>query len=138
MTDENYRKIQVDVEPRSKIFEVAIQKESTVEELVSTLIRRCEDEGIKIAEWGRSKVGQSNVSFVLMRKATGNTAIAPTVTFGELFPELEERETFKLDARAQVGNKKCPECNAQITKKRMYRAWSCKNCGWQWGATAFG
>ena len=104
MENENYREIIVDVEPRNKEFRVAVMKETSVEEVISTLIRRCEDEGIRVSDWGRSKVGQSNVSFVLMRKATGNTAIAPTVTFGELFPELEDRETFKLDARAQVGN----------------------------------
>ena len=104
MTDDVYREVIVDVEPRNKEFRVAVMSDTTVEEVISTLIRRCEDEGIRISDWGRSKVGQSNVSFVLMRKATGNTAIAPTVTFSELFPELEDRETFKLDARAQVGN----------------------------------
>ena len=103
MSEENYREIIVDVEPRNKEFRVAVMKDTSVEEVISTLIRRCEDEGIRVSDWGRSKVGQSNVSFVLMRKSTGNTAIAPTVSFGELFPELEDRETFKLDARAQVG-----------------------------------
>lgn len=101
---EDNKEIIVDVEPRNKEFRVAVMKETTVEEVISTLIRRCEDEGIRVSDWGRSKVGQSAVSFVLMRKATGNTAIAPTIMFGELFPELEDRETFKLDARAQVGS----------------------------------
>ncbi|MEK7112440.1 MAG: hypothetical protein AAB875_03870 [Patescibacteria group bacterium] len=93
----------VDVEPRNKEFKVLVQKETTIEEVIATLIRRCENEGIKISDWGRSKVGSATVSFVMLRKATGATALAPSVTFGELFPELEERETFKLDAQAQVG-----------------------------------
>jgi hypothetical protein len=80
-----------------------VQGDTTIEEVIATLINRCQDEGIKVSEWGRSKVGTSNVSFVLLRKSTGSTALAPNVTFGELFPELEDRETFKLDARAQVG-----------------------------------
>ena len=103
MAEESSYEIIVDVEPRNKEFRVAVMKDTTVEEVISTLIRRCEDEGIRIADWGRSKVGSSNVSFVMLRKSTGSTALAPNVTFGELFPELEDRETFKLDARAQVG-----------------------------------
>jgi len=103
-SNESYKEIIVDVEPRNKEFRVAVMKETAVDEVISTLIRRCEDEGIHVSDWGRSKVGQSEVSFVLMRKSTGNTAIAPTVSFGEFFPELEDRETFKLDARAQVGH----------------------------------
>jgi hypothetical protein len=98
-----YREIIVDVEPRQKEFRLRVSKGTTIEEVISTLVRRCADEGINISEWSRSKVGQSQVSFVLMRKSTGNTAIAPTSTFDSLFPELEDRETFKLDARAQVG-----------------------------------
>ena len=106
MSDEPevFREIMVDVEPRNKEFRVAVMRDTKIDEVISTLIHRCEDEGIKVSDWGRSKVGNSAVSFVMMRKATGNTAIAPTVTFGELFPELEDRETFKLDARAQVGS----------------------------------
>ena len=46
MADENYREIIVDVEPRNKEFRVAVMKETSVEEVISTLIRRCEDEGI--------------------------------------------------------------------------------------------
>jgi hypothetical protein len=94
----------VDVEPRNKEFRVEVMSDTTIEEVITTLIRRCEDEGINISDWGRSKVGSSNVSFTMLRKSTGNTALAPNVTFGELFPELNDRETFKLDARAQVGN----------------------------------
>lgn len=104
-SDETFREIIVDIEPRNKEFRVAVMKETTAGELIETLVRRCEDEGIDVSEWGRSKVGNSNVSFVLMRKATGNTAIAPTIMFGEVFPELNDSETFKLDARAQVGSK---------------------------------
>ena len=93
----------VDIEPRNKEFRVEVMSDTTVEEVISTLIRRCEDEGINISDWGRQKVGSSNVAFTMLRKSTGNTALAPAITFGELFPELEDRETFKLDARAQVG-----------------------------------
>jgi hypothetical protein len=93
----------IDVEPRNKEFRVEVMSDTTVEEVITTLIRRCEDEGINISDWGRSKVGSSNVSFTMLRKSTGNTALAPNVTFGELFPEMEDRESFKLDARAQVG-----------------------------------
>ena len=51
----------------------------------------------------KEKVGQPNVSFVLMRKSTGNTALPPAATFGSLEPILETNERFKLDACAQVG-----------------------------------
>ena len=95
--------IVVDVEPRNKEFRLEVMGETTVEEVITTLIRRCEDEGINVSDWGRSKVGSSNVNFTMLRKATGNTAMAPDVTFGELFPELDDQENFKLDARAQVG-----------------------------------
>ncbi len=104
MSEPKTTEIIIDVEPRNKEFRVAVFGDTSVEEVISTLVRRCEDEDINVSEWGRNKVGNSNVSFVLMRKATGNTAIAPTVTFSELFPEIEERETFRLDARAQVGH----------------------------------
>ena len=93
----------VDVEMRQKEFRMEVYDDTTVEEVIQTLIRRCEDEGINVSEWSRSKVGSSNVAFTLLRKATGSTALAPNVTCCELFPELEDRETFKLDARAQVG-----------------------------------
>lgn len=93
----------IDIEPRNKEFRVEVEDETTVEEVINTLIKRCEDEGINIADWGRSKVGSPNVSFAMLRKSTGNTALAPQVQFGELFPTLGERETFRLDARAQVG-----------------------------------
>ena len=96
-------KIIVDIEPRNKEFTVEVEGENSVEELITTLIRRCEDEGINISDWGRSKVGSSNVSFTMLRKATGNTALAPTVQFNELYPELDDSESFVLDARAQVG-----------------------------------
>jgi len=103
MSEKKGKEIIVDVEPRNKEFRVEVQGETTIEEVIATLIRRCEDEGINVNEWGRSKIGQENTSFVMLRKATGNTAIAPTVTFDEIFPELEEMEHFRLDARAQVG-----------------------------------
>ena len=95
--------IQVDIEPRNKEFRVEVMSDTTIEEVITTLIRRCDDEGINISDWGRQKVGNPNVSFCMLRKATGNTALAPNVTYGELFPELSDRETFVLDARAQVG-----------------------------------
>ena len=93
----------IDVEPRNKEFRVEVMSDTTIEEVITTLIRRCEDEGINVSDWAKQKVGNSNVSFTMLRKSTGNTALAPTVTFGELFPDLEDRESFRLDARAQVG-----------------------------------
>ena len=96
-------KIIVDIEPRNKEFTVQVFKETKVEELISTLVRRCEDEGVSVNDWAQSKIGHQNVSLVMMRKSTGNTAIAPTVTFGELYPELEDRESFRLDVKAQAG-----------------------------------
>ena len=57
----------------------------------------------EITKWAKEKVGQPNVSFVLMRKSTGNTALPPAATFGSLEPILESNERFKLDACAQVG-----------------------------------
>lgn len=101
--DETFKEIIVDIEPRNKEFRVAVMKDTTVDELVTTLVQRCNDEGINVSEWGRSKVGRSDVNFVLMRKATGNTCIAPTVQFQEIFPELNDSEVFKLDVRAVVG-----------------------------------
>ena len=95
--------INVDIEPRNKEFKVEVFGDTTIEEVITTLIRRTEDEGINIADWGRSKVGSSNVSFCMLRKSTGNTALAPNVSFQEIFPELNNDETFVLDARAQVG-----------------------------------
>jgi len=71
----SWREVIVDVEPRQKEFRVAVEE----------------------------KVGQPNVSFVLMRKSTGNTALPPAATFGSLEPPLEANERFKLDACAQVG-----------------------------------
>ena len=103
MPEETYKEILVNIEPRNKEFKVAVMSDTTVNEVITTLIRRCEDEGIHIGDWGTSKVGQSDVNFVLMRKSTGNTALAPTVQFSEVFPELEERESFIIDVRAQVG-----------------------------------
>jgi hypothetical protein len=103
MAEQKGFEIIVDVEPRNKEFRVEVMSDTTIEEVISTLARRCEDEGINLAEWGKSKVGNSNVSFTMLRKSTGNTALAPTVMFGELFPEMEQRESFKIDARAQVG-----------------------------------
>ncbi|MCF2142481.1 MAG: hypothetical protein ACTSXO_07650 [Candidatus Heimdallarchaeota archaeon] len=98
-----WREIIVDVEPRQKEFRVAVEEESTVDEVVKTLVQRCVDEGVDITKWAKEKVGQPNVSFVLMRKAFGNTALAPAATFGSLEPPLENNERFKLDACAQVG-----------------------------------
>ncbi len=103
MAEPQGKEIIVDVEPRNKEFRVKVFDDTTVQEVVETLTRRCEDEGISVSEWGRSKVGNNNVNLVMLRKSTGNTAIAPTVTFSEIFPPLEEVEHFRLDARAQVG-----------------------------------
>ncbi len=106
----------VDIEPRNKEFRVEVMSDTTIEEVITTLISRCEDEGINIADWGKEKVGSANVSFTMLRKSTGNTALAPAVTFGELFPVIEDRETFRLDARAQVGAS--PETLKKISDDR--------------------
>lgn len=103
MADEKTHEIIVDVEPRNKEFRVQVHGETTIEEVIATLVRRCEDENISVKDWGKNKVGMENVNFVMLRKATGNTAIAPTVMFQDIFPELEEQEHFRLDAKAQVG-----------------------------------
>ncbi|TFF84730.1 hypothetical protein EU523_01295 [Candidatus Heimdallarchaeota archaeon] len=101
--EKNWREIIVDVEPRQKEFRVGLEKDSTVDEVVKTLVQRCIDEGVDISKWAKEKVGQPNVSFVLLRKMTGSTALPPGVSFGTIEPEIEANERFKLDACAQVG-----------------------------------
>jgi hypothetical protein len=97
------KEILVEVEPRGKKLRLQVFEDTKVEDVINTCINKCEEEGINVSEWGRQRVGFSNVNFTIMRKSTGNTALAPTVTFGEVFPELNDRESFKLDARAKVG-----------------------------------
>jgi len=99
----SWREVIVDVEPRQKEFRVAVEEDSTIDDVVKTLVQRCVDEGVDLNKWAKEKVGQPNVSFVLMRKSTGNTALPPAATFGALEPLLESNERFKLDACAQVG-----------------------------------
>ena len=99
----SWREVIIDVEPRQKEFRVAVEEDSTIDDVVKTLVQRCVDEGVDLTKWAKEKVGQPNVSFVLMRKSTGNTALPPAASFGALEPPLESNERFKLDACAQVG-----------------------------------
>ncbi|MBK5115045.1 MAG: hypothetical protein JJE41_15575, partial [Candidatus Heimdallarchaeota archaeon] len=45
MSEEIWREVIIDVEPRQKEFRVAVEEESTIDEVVKTLVQRCIDEG---------------------------------------------------------------------------------------------
>ena len=100
---EVWREIIVDVEPRQKEFVLGVQEETEIDEVIKTLVRRCEDEGVDMHAWAKEKIGQPNVAFVLMRKLTGHSPLPPGTTFGSLEPKLENNERFKLDAEPVVG-----------------------------------
>jgi len=94
--------INVDVEPRQKSFRIGITPETTVEEVIKTLVNKCKEENIELDKWAKAKVGQENAEFVLIRKST-EELIPPTVSFAELMPIIDDEEEFIIGVRAQVG-----------------------------------
>ena len=77
--DEIWKVINVDVEPRQKSFRIGITPETTVEEVIKTLVNKCKEENIELDKWAKAKVGQENAEFVLIRKST-EELIPPTVS----------------------------------------------------------
>ena len=100
--DEIWKVINVDVEPRQKSFRIGITPETTVEEVIKTLVNKCKEENIELDKWAKAKVGQENAEFVLIRKST-EELIPPTVSFAELMPTIDDEEEFIIGVRAQVG-----------------------------------
>jgi len=104
MSEEGFwRAIIVDVEPRQKEYRIGIDRDTRVEEVIRTLVTQARDEGVKIDDWAKAKVGEQRPEFVLIRKAPEPTRLSPTVTFGELVPEVTDDECFTLDVVPEVG-----------------------------------
>lgn len=98
-----WREILVDVEAANRNFRVGIQPETTVRDVLHTLTQRCQEEGLALRDWIRSRSGVDRASLVLLRKSEGSTAVPPGTSFGRLEPSIREEERFSLDARAVVG-----------------------------------
>lgn len=103
MSETNEKTIRIKVEPMNSEIKLGVPMDSTVEDVIKTVVKHCEDKGIDVAKWGAEKTGSSDIAFTVLRKAHGGVAMAPTVMFEEFYPPLEEDETFTLEARAQVG-----------------------------------
>lgn len=103
MSETNFWKIiNVEVEPRQKSFRIGISPNTTVGEVIKTLVEKCKEENIEIDKWAKAKVGQENAEFVLIRKST-EELIPPEVAFEELLPTISDDEEFLIGVRAQVG-----------------------------------
>ncbi len=98
-----WKKIRVQVEPRQKEFLIGVQQDTKVGDVLNSIAEACEAEGISLSQWAKNKVGTTNANLVFMRKSTELALLPPDLSFGELFPELEDDETFVIDAQGQVG-----------------------------------
>ena len=99
---EPWREILIDVEPRGKEFRLGIDVDATVGEILDVVIERCQAEGIDIKKWASKQVGE-DYQLVLMRKAEGNTILPPGMLLGDVEPEIQNNERFKLGTQAVVG-----------------------------------
>lgn len=99
---ETWKEILIDVEPRGKEFRLGIDRDATAGDILEVVIDRCQEEGIDIKQWAQKQVGKE-YQFVLLRKAEGNAIIAPGILLGDVEPEIESNERFKLGTQAVVG-----------------------------------
>lgn len=100
---EPWKEIFIDVEPRGKEFRLGIDKDATAGDILNVVIERCQSEGIDIKKWAQQQVG-SEYQFVLLRKSEGNAILPPGILLGEVQPEIQNHERFKLGTQAVVGN----------------------------------
>lgn len=104
-SDEGFwRSIIVDVEPRHKEFRIGIDEDTSIGEVIRTLVTQARDEGISVDEWAKAKIGDQRAEFVLIRKAPEPTRLSPTATFGDLEPKVVDDEFFLLDVVPEVGD----------------------------------
>lgn len=99
---EPWKEILIDVEPRGKEFRLGIDSDATAGDILNVVIERCQSEGIDIKKWAQKQVGDQ-YQFVLLRKAEGNSILAPGIVLGEVKPEIQNNERFKLGTQAVVG-----------------------------------
>lgn len=99
---EPWREILIDVEPRGKEFRLGIDQDATAGDILNVIIERCQAEGIDIKKWAQKQVG-ADYQFVMLRKAEGNALLAPGVVLGDVKPEIQNNERFKLGTQAVVG-----------------------------------
>jgi hypothetical protein len=79
-----------------------LERDATVSDIIATIRDLCRDEGVELDKWARATVG-ADFQLVLLRKAEGNTLLAPGMTFGDIDPEICNNEKFKLGAQPVVG-----------------------------------
>ena len=97
-----WKEILIDVEPRGKELRLGIDQDASVGDILNVITERCQEEGIDIKKWAQKQVG-SDYQFVLLRKAEGNAVLAPGIPLGEITPEIQNSERFKLGTQAVVG-----------------------------------
>ncbi len=102
MSEDCWREILIDVEPRGKEFRLGIERDAVVSDILGVIRDRCKEEGVELEKWARSAVGD-DFQFVMLRKAEGNAVLAPGMTLGEVDPEICNNEKFKLGAQPVVG-----------------------------------
>lgn len=100
---EPWKEIFIDVEPRGKEFRLGIDADATAGDILDIVVERCQAEGIDIKKWAQKQVGDE-YQFVLLRKAEGNAILPPGILLGDVKPELQNHERFKLGTQAVVGN----------------------------------
>lgn len=97
-----WKEIFIDVEPRGKEFRLGIDQDATAGDILNVVVERCQAEGIDIKKWAQKQVG-ADYQFVLLRKAEGNAILPPGILLGEVEPEIQNHERFKLGTQAVVG-----------------------------------
>jgi hypothetical protein len=97
-----WREVLIDVEPRGKEFRLGIDQDATAGDILNVIIERCQAEGIDIKKWAQKQVG-ADYQFVMLRKAEGNAILPPGVVLGDIKPEIQNNERFKLGTQAVVG-----------------------------------
>lgn len=102
MGEQQWREILIDVEPRGKEFRLGIDQDSLVSNILEVVIKQCQDEGVDIKQWATKQVG-ADYQFVLLRKAEGNAILSPGVLLGDVRPEIQNGERFKLGTQPVVG-----------------------------------
>lgn len=100
-SNDKYR-IVVDVEARGKKFELSLEKDIKVEDVLNEIISTCTEEGVEVDTWAKKQVG-NDYQFVLMRKSEGNAILPPSLSFENISPKVEDGEIFKLSTQAVVG-----------------------------------
>ena len=109
-----WKEVLIDVEPRGKEFRLGIDRDANVEDILNVITERCQDEGIDIKKWAQKQVG-NDYQFVLLRKAQGNAILPPRLPLGEVEPEIQNSERFKLGTQPVVGMLPTAIINRRIT-----------------------